>query len=308
MEKPKNREIFWTEFYNEILLQYEPDDLDDPMVDLANLKQSGSVQEYYKLFIRLAHLVDETEKNLINLFLAELREDLRVKVKITMSVTMVSTYRSACAQEIITVAKKNLEKGSSVKFNHTVAGQGIPSEKFFPNKDPSTCLKGPVKRLTLDQVEDYRKRGLCFKYDEKFTPGHRRSVERLMMIEIDYSKEEDEEIIFESKGNQDKQEAEISIHAMEGNCSSHTITLMGHINSKPVSILLDTGSTHNFIDPKLVQRAGLVLSHEPSFKVTIAGDDQLYNASICKSILIRCQSMNIMINSYVLPIGGIKWF
>ena len=86
----KDKEISWIEFYNEILLQYGPDDLDDPMVALANLKQLGSVQECYKSFIGLAHLVDETEKNLISLFLAGLREDLRVKVKVTMPVTMVS--------------------------------------------------------------------------------------------------------------------------------------------------------------------------------------------------------------------------
>ena len=50
------------------------------MVALAYLKQLRSVQEYYKSFIRLAHLVDETEKNLISLFFAGLREDLRVNV------------------------------------------------------------------------------------------------------------------------------------------------------------------------------------------------------------------------------------
>ena len=65
-------------------------------------------------------------------------------------------------------------------------------------------LKVPVKRLTLYQVEDYRKRGLCFKCDEKFKPGHRCSVKRLMMIEINYPEEEDEEIIFEAKGTEDK--------------------------------------------------------------------------------------------------------
>ena len=81
-----------------------------------------------------------------------------------------------------------------------------------------------------------------------------------MMIEISYPEEEDEEIIFEPRRNQDKRDAEISIHAMEGNSSSQTIRLMGHINNKPVSILLDTGSTQHFVDPKLVQRTGLVLS------------------------------------------------
>jgi len=54
------------------------------------------------------------------------------------------------------------------------------------------------------------------------------------------------------------------MHAMEDNVSSQTIRLMGYIHNKHVSILLDTGSTHNFVDPKVVQRTGLNLTPEPS--------------------------------------------
>ena len=84
----------------------KPHELDDPMVALANLKQSGSVQEYYKSFI--SSPFDEAEKNLISLFLASLREDLRVKVKMTKPLTMESVYRSAYAQEAIAAAKMKI--------------------------------------------------------------------------------------------------------------------------------------------------------------------------------------------------------
>jgi len=52
----------WPEFYEEMLPQFGPNELDDPMAALANLKQTGSVSEYHKAFIKLAHLVDDTEK------------------------------------------------------------------------------------------------------------------------------------------------------------------------------------------------------------------------------------------------------
>jgi len=64
--------VSWSEFYEEMRPQYGPDELDDPRSALANLKQVGTVQEYHKSFIKLAHLVDDTEKNLISLFLAGL--------------------------------------------------------------------------------------------------------------------------------------------------------------------------------------------------------------------------------------------
>ena len=51
-----------------MMLQFGPDELDDPMAASAYLKQSGFVSEYHKVFIKLAHLVEECEKNLISLF------------------------------------------------------------------------------------------------------------------------------------------------------------------------------------------------------------------------------------------------
>ena len=73
--------------------------------------------------------------------------------------------------------------------------------------------------------------------------------------------EENEEILLEPKGGVGK-DLELFLHAMEGSSSPRTIRLLGHVNKKLVSILLDTGSTHNFIDPRVVQRTGLQVSPE----------------------------------------------
>ena len=63
----------WREYCEEMRLQFGPDELEDPMATLANLKQTGIEQEYHQAFIKLAHMVEDFEKNLINLFLAGLR-------------------------------------------------------------------------------------------------------------------------------------------------------------------------------------------------------------------------------------------
>jgi len=74
----------------------------------------------------------------------------------------------------------------------------------------------------------------------------------------------------EPKDGLEVKEPELSLHAVDGGSSPKTIKLLGQINRKPVSIFLDTGSTHNFIDPKMVHRAGLQVTPEISFKVTVA--------------------------------------
>ena len=65
-----------------------------------------------------------------------------------------------------------------------------------------------------------------------------------------------------------------------------------------------TGSTHNFIDPKVVQRTGLIVTPELAFSVTIAGDDRLQSEGLCKSVCFKCQWLEIITDFHVLPIGG----
>jgi len=126
------------------------------------------------------------------------------------------------------------------------------------------------------------------------------------MIEIEFpvGKDEEEEILFETQKKGSEDNAEISLHAMDGCVTTQTIRLKGHINNKPVSILIDNGFTHNFVYPKVVQRTGLLLIPEPSFNVRIAGDDKLQSEGLCQSVSIKCQGKEIITDFHMLPIGG----
>jgi len=118
--------------------------------------------------------------------------------------------------------------------------------------------------------------------------------------------EEEEEILLEPKEVLNQTEPERSLHVMEGDSSPRTIRLLGQVNKKTVSILLDTGSTHNFIDPNVVHRGGLQVVPEPSFNVTVAGGDKLHGEDPCKSMQVKCQGVSIMIDFHVLPIGAVR--
>jgi len=58
----------------------------------------------------LSSSISYYRKNLISIFLAGLREDLRGKVKLDEPVTMDSAYRLACARESIATAEKKWVK------------------------------------------------------------------------------------------------------------------------------------------------------------------------------------------------------
>lgn len=48
-----------------------------------------------------------------------------------------------------------------------------------------------------------------------------------------------------------KEKLHISLHAISGSSSPNTMRLMGMIGNQPVIILVDSGSTHNFLDPRV---------------------------------------------------------
>ena len=52
----------WRENCEEMRLQFGPDELEDPMATLANLKQTGIEQEYHQAFIKLAYMVEDLRK------------------------------------------------------------------------------------------------------------------------------------------------------------------------------------------------------------------------------------------------------
>ncbi|KAB5516291.1 hypothetical protein DKX38_026939 [Salix brachista] len=70
-----------------------------------------------------------------------------------------------------------------------------------------------------------------------------------------------------------EQQPEISIHALSGSPSSRSMRILGRIGGCPVVILLDTSSTHCFMDSSIQQRArlqsesteGLQVKNRPKF-------------------------------------------
>lgn len=101
-------------------------------------------------------------------------------------------------------------------------------------------------------MESRRKQDLCYFCDEKFTPGRKCRPKQLYIItgEEEEDNEQTEDIIETiSEGD-----GEISMHALTGNIIHHTIRIQGMIKKKAITILIDSGSTHNFLDSGIANR------------------------------------------------------
>ena len=95
----------------------------------------------------------------------------------------------------------------------------------------------------------------------------------------------------------------ISCHAL-ARISTQTLKIEGYIKKKKVTVLIDSGSAHNFIHYKLVEVLNCFVYPTPEFQVMIANGGTI-------NCLRKCHNINMAMGGYVfnspmisIPMGG----
>jgi hypothetical protein len=106
---------------------------------------------------------------------------------------------------------------------------------------------------------------------------------------------------------------EISIHALEGLLVPQTMNIVGYINKKKCIVLIDSGSTHNFIDKKLARNLNCFVYPVKNFHVLVANGGSIDCVGKCHNLKLNMGEYNLESPMYSIPIGGvdvvlgIKW-
>ena len=106
---------------------------------------------------------------------------------------------------------------------------------------------------------------------------------------------------------------QISIQAMHGSVGFQTMRVTGHVGKRQIHILIDSGSTHNFLDENFAKKCGCKLEAMKVQSVTIAGGDKLLCHYMCKSFKWTLHSTEFQSEVYLLPLGscdlvlGVQW-
>jgi hypothetical protein len=186
---------------------------------------------------------------------------------------------------------------------------------YRENNAPSSKTRQPT-RLTPQQLEERKEKGLFFNCDNKYSKGHKCGEKKLFYV---YCEEEEEQ---EQEPSQDENvEAisseeltpTISCNALARISTPQTLKIEGYIKKKKVIVLIDSGNTHNFIHYILAKDLNCFVYPAPEFQVMIA-DGRTINCSG------KCNQINITMGEYVtnspmiaIPMGaadvvlGIKW-
>lgn len=107
-----------------------------------------------------------------------------------------------------------------------------------------------------------REQGLCYNYDERFTPGHKCKQRAYLMIteedELAYlGVEDDNEDV--KRSDIPMEETHVSLNAITGNESITIMRLIRSYEGQNLQILIDTRSTLSFIKENTAKRLNLPL-------------------------------------------------
>jgi hypothetical protein len=85
----------------------------------------------------------------------------------------------------------------------------------------------------------------------------------------------------------------ILCNALDGISTPQTFKIEGYIKNKKVIVLIDSGSTHNFIHYKLAKALNCFVYRAPEFQVMIA-----YGGTM--NCLEKCNKINLTMGKYVM--------
>jgi hypothetical protein len=106
---------------------------------------------------------------------------------------------------------------------------------------------------------------------------------------------------------------EISFHALVGTNHPQTFRVIGRAGNTAVTVLIDGGSTHNFIDQSTATKLGLHVIRDKTIQVTVGNKEIIECTGRCLGLSLSIQGIIIRADFFVLPVAacqavlGVQW-
>jgi hypothetical protein len=156
------------------------------------------------------------------------------------------------------------------------------------------------------QLKDNRKaNGLCFKCGEKFAPGHQCTVPSTAQVKaIEANEILSDDILDKLVAQGDDYDCHVSIKTLAGSSKQGTIQFRALVGDHVMLLLLDSGSSHSFVDSALVNKLKQPVTEIPTLKVKVAGGAYMYCDTMVPNMKWWLQGHTFSHDMRILPLGG----
>jgi hypothetical protein len=290
--------IAWTQFVVELYERFDTDT--NHLGRLTKLKQSGTVEDFIAAFEHLAFRTEGmTDAFFRECFISGLKEDIRAHVLMARPTTWVeATKKAKEAQQIVSSQNRK------------------PS--FFPRPKPvnPTTPSAPLKiqKLTRAEMAERQLKGLYYNCDDKYFPGHKCKEQNLFMAISEDIQEDDDDTspVPESPETSEinppsdspAKEPIISLNSLTGFSAPQTLKLIGYIKHRKVIILVDSGSTHNFIHRRIAQETHCYIHAVNNFQIMIANGGSMKCGGRCENVCLQIGDYNLKSHMFSIDMGG----
>ncbi|CAJ2656401.1 unnamed protein product [Trifolium pratense] len=314
----------WVEFTRALELDFGPSVYDCPRATLFKLSQTGTVAEYYLQFTSLANRVYGLSNDaMVDCFVSGLNNQIRRDVLIHTPPSLVKAVSLAKVYEEKYADAMNTQKATI--NNHSTNKPFINKPEIAtrntapilntpPTRPMSQFQKNPnIKRMSPAERQVRRDKGLCYWCDEKFSFTHKCPNRQMLLLQYD-DDDNDADQVFDTLTQTEQvttngqttnlPEHHLSLNALKGTSNMGVIRFAGSIEHIGVQILIDGGSSDNFMQPRIAKFLKLPIEPGPQFNVLVGNGEVMSAEGMIQKLPLHIQGHVIEVPVYLLPIAG----
>ncbi|KAL1531088.1 hypothetical protein AAHA92_33807 [Salvia divinorum] len=313
--------VTWYEFLDDVRRRFDPNCYTSHIGLLKKLTQTGTVSDYQLAFEKLQNNVAGVPDHvLLDLYVAGLRQPIQDEVLLHRPMTLAAAFALAlqiasCRPELnqapSTFPRRNWQprdnRSATLPPPSNSTSQASPApvtRTAIQGNRQSNLSKLPIIRLTAAEKADHARRGLCYYCDEKWVSGHVCKHRFLAYMGLDDDEEAYSEVD-DIGGHDEVISADLShLHSADEKRSSKSLSLAGNIEDARVTILIDTGSSHDFLHPRIAEQLRLPLTPVKPFRVYVGNGDSLICSFMSKNTPLSLQGTHFSIDLHILPVHG----
>ncbi|XP_035544588.1 uncharacterized protein LOC118347982 [Juglans regia] len=266
----EGRILSWIDFEEELWARFGPSDCEDFDEALSRIRQTGSLRDYQREFEQLGNRVKGwTQKALVGTFMGGLKTEVSDGIRMFKPQTLKDAIRFARMRDDQLMRQRRFLR----------LAPPLRAPPALPPANQAAPI-APVRRLSWEEMQRRRLQGLCFNCNERFTTGHKCQGPRILLLE---SCEDDDNLVCDDvtdeqtikENHKGAPEPEITLHALTGWTAPKTMRIAAKIRNHEVIVLIDSGSTHNFISEHMANLLRLPVIPTESFTVRVANGEKL---------------------------------
>ncbi|XP_056842618.1 uncharacterized protein LOC130495232 [Raphanus sativus] len=329
--------VNWAQFTERLLDRFSGPIDNDPAARLFRIQQEGDIAEYVSEFEALRNQVTGVdEKNLIRVFFNGLKPDMKEVIRLKEPVTL--------TQHKLAVLKMQKTTFCSVISSAASEGRGGYQRQTSSNRTGSYNNKQRTEPIKLEatqnkenvpqnrnyvrprlqhsdaELDRMRKDKICFKCKAPWSPAHRdvcpqkefRVLTIINGLELEVVDLRDE-IDDQPQDTNPQTLYTLSLNSYLGMESPRTTKMRGLIQNKEVIVMLDSGASHNFISPEVVNKLQLKVSADSSLNVLLGNGVTVNALGVCQAVPFQLHQTNFISDFISLELGnvdvilGVQW-